>query len=86
MTKSETMHRLIKNLYAYRISTPTTMYRPKICTEAAHVIEVLLQELEEERYRHDRLQDWTVARDAGFADCPLPEKHLLFGGGKSETE
>ena len=63
MTKSETMHRLIKNLYAYRISTPTTMYHPDICTEAAHVIEALLQELEEERYRHDRLQDWTVARD-----------------------
>lgn len=63
MTKPKTLQKLINNLYAYRLSGSITMYHPEICTEVAHVIENLLQELEDERYRHDRLQDWTVARD-----------------------
>lgn len=63
MTKPKTLQKLINNLYAYRLSGSITMYHPDICTEAAQVIENLLQELEDERYRHDRLQDWTVARD-----------------------
>ena len=63
MTKPKTLQKLINNLYAYRLSGSITMYHPEICTEAAQVIESLPQELEEERNRHDRLQDWTVARD-----------------------
>lgn len=63
MTKPKTLQKLINNLYAYRLSGSITMYHPEICTDAAQVIESLLQELEDERYRHDRLQDWTVARD-----------------------
>lgn len=63
MTKSRELQTLINNLYAYRLSGSITMYHPEICTEVAHAIEALLQELEDERYRHDRLQDWTVARD-----------------------
>lgn len=69
MTKSKTMQKLINDLYAYRTSSPTTMYHPEICTEAAQAIEALLQELEDERYRHDRLQDWTVARDEERGAC-----------------
>lgn len=63
MTKSKELQALINDLYAYRTSCPTTMFHPEICTDAAKVIEAILQELEEERYRHDRVQDWTVARD-----------------------
>ena len=63
MTKSKELQTLINNLHAFRISSPTTFYHPSILDDAAQVIESLLQEMEEERYRHDRLQDWTVARD-----------------------
>ena len=30
--------------------------------DAATVIEQLLEELKDERYRHDKLQDWDIAR------------------------
>lgn len=63
MTKSKELQNLINDLHAFRISSPTTFYHPPILDDAAQVIENLLQELEEERHRHDRLQDWTVARD-----------------------
>lgn len=63
MTKSKELQSLINDLHAFRISSPTTFYHPPILDDAAQVIESLLKELEEERYRHDRLQDWTVARD-----------------------
>lgn len=63
MTTSKRLQTLLNNFYAYKISTPTVMYHPGICTEAAKAIEGLLHELEDERYRHDLLQDWTVARD-----------------------
>ena len=86
MTKSKELQNLINDLHAFRISSPTTFCHPSILDDAAQVIENLLQELEEERNRHDRLQDWTVARDEELADCPLPAMRLLFGGGQSETE
>ena len=63
MTKSKELQTMINDLHAFRISSPTTFYHPPILDDAAQVIENLLQELEEERNRHDRLQDWTVARD-----------------------
>lgn len=69
MTKSKELQRLINDLHAFRISSPTTFYHPPILDDAAQVIETFLQELEEERYRHDRLQDWTVARDEERETC-----------------
>lgn len=63
MTKSKELQNLINDLHAFRISSPKTFYHPPILDDAAQVIESLLHELEEERNRHDLLQDWTVARD-----------------------
>lgn len=78
MTKSKELQSLINDLHAFRISSPTTFYHPPILDDAAQVIESLLQELEEERNRHDLLQDWTVARDEEREKLYPPVGRELF--------